>query len=54
MKVTAMKNDPARRFQELSDIRALLTLAGVDRDEVHRAFARAGLENEWHELVATL
>jgi hypothetical protein len=54
MKVTAMKNDPARRFQELSDIRALLTLAGVDREEVHRAFARAGLEKEWHELVATL
>jgi len=54
MKVTAMKNDPTRRFQELADIRALLTLAGVDRDEVRRAFARAGMEGLWNELAATL
>ena len=34
LKVTAMKNDPARAFQDMADIRFLLTLPGVDRIQI--------------------
>jgi hypothetical protein len=54
MKILAMKNDPARAFQELADIRALLALPGVDREEVRGYFARHGLAERFDELAATL
>ena len=54
MKVLAMKNDPARTFQELTDIRFLLKLPGVDADEVRDYFERHGLEERYSELQATL
>ena len=54
LKVLAMKNDPARTFQELADIRFLLTLPGVDRQEVRAYFERYGLEESFHELETSL
>jgi hypothetical protein len=54
MKVLAMKNDPARTFQELGDIRHLIAVVGADREEIRRQFARHGLENRYRELEATL
>jgi hypothetical protein len=53
MKVLAMKNDPARTLQELTDIRFLLKLPGVDRDEVRGYFERHGLEERYRELQQT-
>jgi hypothetical protein len=50
MKVTAMKNDPSRRLGELADIRALLRLPGVDRDEVRGYFEREGLGHDYDEI----
>lgn len=54
LKVLAMKNDPSRTFQDLADIRFLLTLPGVDRQEVRAHFKRHGLEDRFHELEAGL
>jgi hypothetical protein len=54
MKVLAMKNDPSRTFQELADIRFLLTLPGVDRDLVRDHFARHGLIARFHDVERTL
>jgi hypothetical protein len=54
MKVVAMKNDPTRAFQELADIRFLLTLSGVDRSLVRGYFERHGLLERFDELEATL
>jgi hypothetical protein len=54
MKAAAIKADPGRAFQDLADIRFLLTLPGVDRDEVQGYFARYGLEKRFDELVETL
>lgn len=54
MKVFAMKNDPSRTFTELADIRFLLTLPEVDRDEVRGYFARHGLMERYEEIEATL
>lgn len=54
MKVLAMKNDPGRRFQELADIRFLLRLPGVDREEIRQQFARHDLMEHYVELVETL
>lgn len=54
MKVLAMKNDPARIFQELGDVRHLIQAAGADRERVRAQFVRHGLEERYHELEATL
>jgi hypothetical protein len=54
MKVLAMKNDPARTFQELGDIRHLIAVAGADREAVREQFARHGLEARYCELERTL
>jgi len=43
LKVVAMKNDPGRAFQDMADIRFLLTLPGVDRYEIKDYFDRQGL-----------
>lgn len=50
LKVLAMKNDPSRTFQEMSDIRFLLTLPGIDRREVEGCFDRYELRNRFDEL----
>ncbi|MDQ6892988.1 MAG: nucleotidyl transferase AbiEii/AbiGii toxin family protein [Acidobacteriota bacterium] len=54
MKVVAMKNDPSRVFQDLADVRFLLTLPGVDREEIREYFAKHGLISRFHELEETL
>jgi hypothetical protein len=48
MKVQAMKDAPERALQDLIDIGYLLRVDGVDRDEVHGYFVRAGLEGRWN------
>lgn len=54
LKVLAMKNDPARTFQEMADIRFLLTIPGVDRHEIRDYFERQGLKDRFDELEKTL
>lgn len=54
LKVLAMKNDPARVFQDMADIRFLLTLPGVDRRAVRDYFERHGFEDRFNELERTL
>jgi len=54
MKVAAMKSDRERTFQDLADIRFLLTLPGVDRAEIRAYFERQGLLERFDELAATL
>lgn len=53
MKVVAMKNDPSRIFQEMADVRFLLTLPGVDRREIEGYFERHGLKEHLDELERT-
>jgi len=50
MKVRAMKDAPERAWQDLVDVAYLIRLEGIDRDEVHGYFVRAGLEERWREL----
>jgi hypothetical protein len=50
MKVAAMKNDPERTFQEMTDIRFLVHLPGVDRRQVEGYFDRQGLGDRLDEL----
>ena len=54
LKVLAMKNDPQRTFQEMADIRFLLTIPGVDRREIQDYFERQGLKDRYDELERTL
>ncbi|MBI4916657.1 MAG: hypothetical protein HY825_12485 [Acidobacteria bacterium] len=45
--------DFARTFQDLADIRFLIDLPGIDREEVRGYFARHGLEARFDELEAS-
>jgi hypothetical protein len=54
MKVQAMKNDPGRVFGDLADIGFLMTLPGVDREEIAGYFAKHGMSDRFHELEASL
>lgn len=54
LKAHAIAHDPTRTFQDLADVRSLLTLPGVDRDAVRATFRRAGIESRFDELLATL
>jgi hypothetical protein len=53
MKVQAMKNDPARTFQDMADIRYLVDLPGVSRDSIRGYFEKAGLRRRWDELESS-
>ncbi len=53
MKIHAMKNDPGRALQEMSDIRFLLRLDGVDEDEIRGYFEGAGLLERFLEIKRT-
>ena len=53
MKVLAMKNDPKRVFREMEDIRFLMSLEEVERNEVRRYFERHGLLERFLELEET-
>lgn len=53
MKIVAMKNDPSRTFQDMADIRFLLSLPDVDREHVRAQFEKHGLRERYHELDAT-
>jgi len=50
MKVHAMKNDPGRTFKDLADIQFLMTLPGVDREEIRDYFSDAGLQERFREI----
>jgi hypothetical protein len=50
LKVVAMKNDPSRSFQDMADIRFLLTLPGVDEREVRGYFEDQGMGDRFEEL----
>jgi len=51
MKIFAIKNDPSRTLSELEDIRFLLTLEGVDRNEVRTYFERHKLGRLYDEVT---
>jgi hypothetical protein len=53
LKVLAMKNDPSRTFQDMADIRFLISLPGVDRGEIRGYFDRHGMKDRFDELEKT-
>jgi hypothetical protein len=54
MKVHALKNDPARELQDLSDLRHLLQVSDIDRDAVREAFEKRGLASRYEDLIRSL
>jgi len=54
MKIHAMKNDPGRAFQEMADIRILLQIPGIDREEIRGYFVKKGLEERYDEIRRSL
>jgi len=53
LKITAMKNDPARAPQDLADVRFLLNLPGVDRIQIKDYFDRQGMRDRFDDLEKT-
>lgn len=53
LKITAMKNDPARAFQDMADVRFLLNLPGVDRLQIRDYFDRQGMQDRFDDLEKT-
>jgi hypothetical protein len=53
MKALATKNDPSRALRDLADVRFLLGLPGVDREEIRGYFEKNGLMNLFDELERT-
>jgi hypothetical protein len=53
MKALATKNDPSRALRDLADVRFLLDLPGVDRDEIRGYFEKNGLLHLFDELERT-
>lgn len=51
MKIFAIKNDPSRTLSELEDIRFLLTLEDVDRNEVREYFEKHELGSLYGEVT---
>lgn len=54
MKVSAMKSDPGRTLKEMTDIRFLLKLPGVDHHKAKSYFDRQGLGDRLDEIKRTL
>jgi hypothetical protein len=54
MKVQAMRDAPERTWQEMVDIGYLVTLEGVDRQEVRGYFERNDLLERWRDLESAL
>jgi hypothetical protein len=54
MKIQAMLNDPGRSWQEMADIRFLLLLPAVDREEIRGYFEKAGLGEKFDEIRRSL
>jgi Nucleotidyl transferase AbiEii toxin, Type IV TA system len=52
LKLHGMANDSTRRYQDLADIRYLLTLDALDRDLARSYFERYGRKEIWDELQA--
>ena len=50
MKIFAMKNDPTRILAEIEDIRFLLTLPDIDRDEIRGYFEKHELGDLYAEI----
>jgi hypothetical protein len=50
LKVTAMKNDPARALQDMADVRFLLHLPGVDRSLIRSYFDRQGMRCKFDDI----
>lgn len=54
MKVVAMKNDPRRTWKDLRDLQLLMSMDGVDLEEIERQFMKHGLMERYDEIRETI
>lgn len=50
MKANAIKNNPARRLQDMADVQFLLGLPGVDESEIRSYFDKYGLQSLFDDI----
>ena len=51
LKVFAMKNDPDRALREMADIKELLSLPGIDLQEIRKYFEKYGQTEKYHDII---
>ena len=51
LKVFAMKNDPDRALRDMADIKELLSLPGIDLQEVRKYFEKYGQMERYYDIV---
>jgi hypothetical protein len=51
LKLFAARNDPARLYEELADIRHILKLPGLDMEEIRSYFEKYGQMERYYELT---
>ncbi|MBY0494894.1 MAG: nucleotidyltransferase family protein [Cyanobacteria bacterium] len=51
MKIQAIRNAPDRTLRDLADVAFLLTVEGVNRDEIKGYFEQAGLLHHWTDVI---
>jgi hypothetical protein len=51
LKLFAIRNDPDRKYKELADIKEIVRLTIIDKDQVQKFFKKYGLEAYYHEIV---
>ena len=51
LKVFAMKNSPERALREMADIKELLSVPGVDHEEVREYFKKHGQLERYYDIV---
>lgn len=50
LKIFAVKNDPSRKLRELADLQWILTLRGIDKEQVRKYCVQYGEEELWKIL----
>jgi hypothetical protein len=51
LKLFSVKNDPERKLKELADIKEIIQLTPVNREEIKTYFQDYGLEEYYHEII---
>jgi hypothetical protein len=51
LKLFAVQNDPDRKYKELADIKEILRITGVEKDQVHDYFRKYGMEDYYSEIA---
>jgi hypothetical protein len=51
LKLFATRNDPDRKYKELADIKEIVRITTIDKDQIREYFKKYGLEAYYHKIL---